>query len=140
MSSHLYVGIIENVLENYPFTQYIKEKKKKKQHLCHGVLFFLLPIWWLTHCFLPDCRTRKQNDRSLETASMNSSMLIVNKRPMDVLEKKSWFQLSSRVLSLEFLHARNSSYTIGEDVSEKAVSSWSAFSQAEYEKLSGVPE
>lgn len=54
---------------------------------------------------------------------MNSSMLIVNKRPMDVLEKKSWFQLSSRVLSLEFLHARNSSYTIGEDVSEKAVSS-----------------
>lgn len=59
---------------------------------------------------------------------------------MDVLEKKSWFQLSSRVLSLEFLHARNSSYTIGEDVSEKAVSSWSAFSQAEYEKLSGVPE
>lgn len=38
MSSHLYVGIIENVLENYPFTQYIKEKKKKN-NTCATVCF-----------------------------------------------------------------------------------------------------
>lgn len=102
MSSHLYVcGHQRKCLRKLPVYT-IHQRKEKKNHLCHGVLFFPLPIWWLTHCFLPDCRIRKQNNRLLEAASMNSSMLIGNKRPMDVLEKNHGFNSVQGCCPLNF--------------------------------------